>query len=139
MPERDLPEGFSGARSTAEQFARDPQKAAYLLHEALQKAERNRGVLESVWADLQALFRLVRAWVNRDYPRLPWQTIVFALASVVYFVNPFDVVPDFLPGAGFLDDATVIGFVIRSIKHDIEQFLDWERAQVVATKTRETQ
>lgn len=123
------PKGFDRAQNTAEEFLKDKEKTGYLLDEAIKKAARNDTALESVWADLQAVFRLVKAWIHGEYKEIPWQTLIFALAGVVYFVNPFDIVPDFIPGAGFLDDATVIGFVIRSIKKDIKLFLSWENSQ----------
>jgi len=128
------PEGFENAQNKAEEFAKDKQKTDYLLNEALKKAERNKNVLENIWTDLQALIRLTRAWLKSEYTQTPWQTIVFAIAGIIYFVNPFDIVPDFIPGAGYLDDATVIGFVIKSIRREIKQFLDWEKAQGATTE-----
>ncbi len=118
---------FNSAKHKAEEFAKDKEKAGYLLEEAAAKADRNRTVLEDVWKDLQTLFRLLSAWKNGDYDILPLQSIIFALASVVYFVNPFDIIPDFLPLGGYLDDATVLSFVLKSIKSDINQFLEWEK------------
>lgn len=128
------PEGFETAQDTAEEFAKDKEKTVHLLNEALKKAERNKNVLENIWIDLQALIRLTKAWLKNEYTQTPWQTIVFAIAGIIYFVNPFDIMPDFIPGAGYLDDATVISFVIRSIKGDIKRFLDWEKAQSSATE-----
>jgi uncharacterized membrane protein YkvA (DUF1232 family) len=49
-----------------------------------------------------------------------------ALAAVIYFLNPLDLIPDFIPGIGYLDDATVIAFVFSSIRKDLLKFLDWE-------------
>lgn len=121
------PKGFSKAADTAREFARDPEKTGYLLDEAVEKAARNRTLIDSIWDDLQALIRLVRAWLRGEYSVAPWQTIVFAIAGIVYFVNPFDLMPDFIPGGGYLDDATILGFVLKSIKNDIAQFLEWER------------
>jgi uncharacterized membrane protein YkvA (DUF1232 family) len=37
---------------------------------------------------------------------LPW------LIALVYFVNPYDLVPDFLVGPGWLDDLAVLGVVL---------------------------
>ena len=128
------PEGFENAQNKAEEFVKDKEKTDYLLNEALKKAERNKNVLENIWTDLQALIRLTKAWLKNEYTQTPWQTIVFAIAGIIYFVNPFDIVPDFIPGAGYLDDATVIGFVIKSIRREIKQFLDWEKAQSSTTE-----
>jgi len=124
-PEND--KEFKSAKQKAEEFAQDKEKTGYLLEEAAAKAKRNRSVLDDVWRDLQTLFRLLKAWKNGEYA-LPIQSIVFALAGIVYFVNPFDIVPDFIPFSGYLDDATVLGFVLRSIKNDINQFIEWEKA-----------
>ena len=126
MSQDSKPERFNEAKRAAEEYARDKTKTAYLLEEAVQKAERHKKTLQGIWHDLQALFRLVRAWVRGEYREMPWRTIVFAIAGVIYFVNPFDLVPDFLPSMGFLDDATVVGFVLKSIKADIDDFLAWE-------------
>lgn len=128
------PQGFENAESKAQEFAKDKEKTGHLLDEALRKAERNKSVLENIWEDLQALIRLSKAWLKGNYIQTPWQTIVFAIAGIIYFVNPFDIVPDFIPGAGYLDDATVIGFVIKSVKRDIEQFLLWEQTQDLSSE-----
>ena len=128
------PEGFENAQTKAQEFVKDKEKTGHLLDEALRKAERNKNVLENIWVDLQALMRLTKAWLKNEYTQTPWQTIVFAIAGIIYFVNPFDIVPDFIPGAGYLDDATVIGFVIKSLRREIKQFLDWEKAQNLTTE-----
>jgi uncharacterized membrane protein YkvA (DUF1232 family) len=49
--------------------------------------------------------------------------------AILYFVSPIDLIPDWLPLAGFVDDAAVILFVIRQLKQDIDGFLAWENAQ----------
>jgi len=130
MVNKKKPEGFKSAQGTAEEFAKDREKTGHLLEEAIAKAGRNRKVLEKVWENLQALMRLVKAWVNGSYTEVPWKTIIYAIAAIVYFVNPFDVMPDFIPGAGFLDDAGIIAFVVNSIKNHIELFKEWERANI---------
>lgn len=53
---------------------------------------------------------------------MPRNTLLIGTGAVVYFVNPFDAIPDILPAAGLLDDASVIGFVLASAKNDIEKF-----------------
>ena len=120
------PRGFAQAQNQAESAARDKKKTKQLLHDALNKAYRNRAQLKSVWEDLMAVCRMLKAWSKGDYQSVPWKTIVLSLATIIYFLNPFDVAPDFIPGIGYLDDAVVLGFVVNSIKKELDKFLRWE-------------
>ena len=120
------PRGFAQAQSQAESAARDKNKTKQLLRDALNKAFQNRNQLKSVWEDLMAVCRMLKAWSKGDYQSVPWKTIVLSLATIIYFLNPFDVAPDFIPGVGYLDDAVVLGFVVNSIKKELEKFLRWE-------------
>jgi uncharacterized membrane protein YkvA (DUF1232 family) len=52
--------------------------------------------------------------------------MILVVASVLYFLNPFDIIPDFIPFLGLLDDVTIISFVGAAITKDIEKFIDWE-------------
>ena len=120
------PRGFDQARNQAESTARDRNKTKQLLQDALNKAYRNRSQLKAVWGDLMAVCRMLKAWSKGDYQSVPWKTIVLSLATIIYFLNPLDVVPDFIPGVGYLDDAVVLSFVVNSIKKELDRFLRWE-------------
>ncbi len=48
------------------------------------------------------------------------------IAAIVYFVSPIDLIPDFIPIVGYIDDVFIIGLVIRSVKADLDRFLLWE-------------
>jgi uncharacterized membrane protein YkvA (DUF1232 family) len=71
----------------------------------------------------------VRAWFAKEYREVPWQTIAIALGAIIYFVNPFDAIPDFIPGIGYLDDALVIGVTVKSIKTALDAFRIWEKSK----------
>ncbi len=123
-------------KSKAEDYLRDPQKSKRLLDDALKKSkryERIKGPLAETWESLKALFRLLQAYVRREYTKVPWGTIVLVTVAIIYFVSPFDLVPDWLPLAGFIDDAAVIAFVLRQIKTDLDAFIAWETDRVADT------
>jgi len=46
--------------------------------------------------------------------RVPRRRKVLLLALVAYLALPFDLVPDFIPVAGQLDDAIIVALVLRS-------------------------
>ncbi len=113
---------FRKAREAAEKLLQEKEKIQAMLEEAIAKAQKEKVRLKSFWDDLLTLIQMVRSYFNKEYPFIPWRTLVFAVAALVYFLNPFDVIPDMLPGLGFLDDATVIAFVVSAIKEDLEKF-----------------
>jgi len=82
-----------------------------------------------VWNNLKALLRLFKAYLSREYTSIPWGSIVMVVIAILYFVSPLDLVFDWIPLAGFVDDAAVIAFVLKQINNDIETFLKWEKVK----------
>jgi uncharacterized membrane protein YkvA (DUF1232 family) len=48
-------------------------------------------------------------------PRVPRRRKMLLLALVGYLAVPYDLVPDFIPIAGQLDDAIIVALVLRSL------------------------
>lgn len=42
--------------------------------------------------------------------------------ALAYVVLPIDIIPDFIPWVGFIDDIFVVGFVMKSIDDDIQRY-----------------
>ena len=47
--------------------------------------------------------------------RVPRRRKVVLAALIPYLAMPFDLVPDFIPVAGYLDDAVIVAFVLRHV------------------------
>jgi len=69
---------------------------------------------------------LIKDFRNKSYTDIPWRSIAFITAAVLYFMNPFDVVPDMLPVFGFGDDAMLFAAVFKSIQTDLEKYGEWK-------------
>ena len=48
-------------------------------------------------------------------PRVPWPRKAALAASIAYVATPFDLVPDFIPLAGQLDDALIVALALRGV------------------------
>ncbi|WP_245574833.1 YkvA family protein [Aequorivita capsosiphonis] len=63
---------------------------------------------------------------NRVYKEVPWFTIATAALALLYVLNPFDLIPDFIPGIGYIDDVAILGISIGWIQTDLHKYLDWK-------------
>lgn len=116
--------GRSLRRTTAraQEYLREPQKLVRLLEDAARKSDADDGPGEEV----KALVRLVFAYTRGEYRQIPRDKLVGAVAAIVYFVSPIDIIPDFLGFIGLSDDALVLAFVTRMAREEIDRFLTWE-------------
>jgi len=78
---------------------------------------------------------LVKAYVSGNYRDVALKTILSAIAAIVYFVNPLDVLPDLLIGLGFMDDLTILGYVLKRFQGELDKFEEWERSHADGDKT----
>jgi len=73
---------------------------------------------------------------SRD-PRVPWYAKVLGIAVAAYALSPIDLIPDFIPVLGYLDDLVIVPvgifLVVRLIPPDI---MAQHRAAAAAAATR---
>jgi uncharacterized membrane protein YkvA (DUF1232 family) len=122
---KKIPLTFDQATLKAASYVRRKEKLFRLLQIATGKAERYYESLLASWESLQIFFRMIRAWVFGKYCA-PADTILVIVAAIIYFLNPFDLIPDSVPVFGLVDDAAVIGYVARANLTAISNFRKWE-------------
>jgi uncharacterized membrane protein YkvA (DUF1232 family) len=110
-------------------YLKNPDKAKKLFEQALGKGKGEQGPLGEAWESMRDLVRLGKAYVRKEYTKIPWQSLLLVGGAIVYFVTPVDFVPDFLLGLGFTDDIAVLAWVMKTIQKDVEAFRAWEAQQ----------
>lgn len=116
---------FRAARERAERIVRSPEKLRRIADESTQSAATRSGPFASVLDDFRALIRLVVAYSRGQYRDIPLDALITVVAGLVYVVSPIDLIPDVLPG-GFVDDAAVVAWVIRTVRSELSAFRSWE-------------
>ena len=74
-------------------------------------------------------------------PRVPWYAKLLAVCIVAYALSPIDLIPDFIPVLGYLDDLILVPlgiyFVLKMIPHEVMTECR-ERAKAFADQKRPT-
>jgi uncharacterized membrane protein YkvA (DUF1232 family) len=91
----------------------------------------NKVSVASAKEKLSVFSRMASAYVSGKYRTVPWKTVMTILAAIIYFLNPLDLVPDFIPVMGLTDDFGVLMWVYASVSLEIDKFLAWEKSVVI--------
>ncbi|WLP93620.1 YkvA family protein [Psychrobacter sp. M13] len=79
--------------------------------------------------DLLLLFSLAKDYYQGNYRDVPYKTISAAVVGLLYVINPIDIIPDFIPFIGQVDDALVLGFCLKLIEKDLLKYKNWKDGQ----------
>ncbi len=126
MDETTAREQLSKREKKAEVYLHDPKKMQRLIKEAAEKMSAAKGPLDGVLGEMATMLSLMRDWVNGSYRAIPVGSIVMIVATILYFVSPLDFIPDFIPFAGFSDDAVIVAFAWKQIKSDLKKYELWK-------------
>jgi uncharacterized membrane protein YkvA (DUF1232 family) len=116
----------------AEEYIKKPTRIKQLLNDAYTKASDKKDVgsiAQEAWETLQTMLRLIRTSVSGEYTGLPTSTVVAAVAVTIYFLSPIDLIPDFIPVLGLLDDVALVAWFSTTIKDEMDKFLEWEKTR----------
>ena len=122
---------FRRATSDAEAYAGDPKRLRKLVEDAVGKINITpRGPFAETWPYLMAMIRLIRDYQRAEYRDISESNLLTVIAAILYFVSPFDVIPDWVPVLGHIDDAFVVSLALKSVRLDLDTFMAWETARV---------
>lgn len=102
---------------------RSAQKEEVILREALgllDEVKRTKAP-HFVQERISQLAKLIQMLKDEDW-RLEGEDRKRVLNALAYFADPDDLIPDRVPGLGYLDDAIMVELVVRDLKHEIEAF-----------------
>lgn len=108
----------------AEKVLNDADKLEELL-QALEKKLKKIPAVGEKLSYVPVMVLLIRSYIKKEYTQVPLGSIIAAISSVLYVVNHFDLIPDSIPLAGYLDDAAVLTVALKMIESDIDDYKKW--------------
>jgi uncharacterized membrane protein YkvA (DUF1232 family) len=126
MTDGQFEKGFvrAGAQSVSD---RDIDKVVAKSDE-IKKKFRPGGPLQRFIQDGQLLIAMVRDYWGRRYRKVPVGVIGAAVFTLLYVLNPLDLLPDVIPFIGQIDDAAVVAGCLLLIERDLSSYQAWRSA-----------
>ena len=90
--------------------------------ETIQKLAAKDGPLQKFVSDVTLLLAMVKDYYTGAYRDIPFKSVAAIAFTLLYILNPLDLIPDFLPGIGQLDDAAVLALCLKMIRDDLEKY-----------------
>lgn len=106
-----------------------PFAIAVTLREVAAKLDdqnSKKGPLQQTIDMIRTLIRLVNAYVTGSYRQIETSTIISGLAVLLYVLSPIDLVPDFIPVVGLMDDLALVSWFISKFRDELVNFQQWE-------------
>jgi uncharacterized membrane protein YkvA (DUF1232 family) len=84
------------------------------------------GLLGGMFFDVELLISLIQDYDSGKYQEIPWESVAGILTALLYVISSVDLIPDFIPLIGTLDDAVVVAVCLKLVKKDLDAYTFWK-------------
>lgn len=142
-PDRtEVAEEKTKALNQAYQILKDPEKRKhydrmlrytkgknfneYINDDAIRdKINKAYPALKTALKNVRVLYALFKDAVKGNYKLHP-SSVAMIGGGLLYFILPADLIPDFIPVIGYLDDLAVLTTIMSSLKKEISEYHTWK-------------
>lgn len=106
------------------------------VKKAVDKSESITNKFESVGplgrylTDIKLLLSLLKDYWSGEYRAVPWWAISAIVFSLLYVVSPIDLIPDFIPVIGYVDDAAVVSLCLVLVEQELSKYRKWRESHL---------
>ena len=114
-----------GAKNVTE----DDLKKVLDKRDEIENKFKENGPLGRFIADLKLLFSIIQDYVKGEYRTIPFWSIAAIVAALLYVLSPVDLIPDVIPGIGYVDDGLVVAACLAMVEQDLHTYKEWKKQQ----------
>ena len=114
---KDIDEKFE----TFDSYTEDDAQKVMENQEKIEKIASN-DTLHKYLADIKLYFQMLGDIFTGKYKKVPVGTIAAIVGTLLYVLSPIDIIPDFIPVVGYLDDAAMLAVCLNFTRFDVEEY-----------------
>lgn len=84
------------------------------------------GLLNRFIEDMKLLCGLIKDYFKGNYRDVSWWSILVFVSGIVYLFIPVDILPDFIPLIGQIDDALILLLCLYFLEKDLYRYKKWK-------------
>ena len=78
---------------------------------------------------LKLLLEILQQYRKGYYRKIPWRSVAAITFTLLYIINPLDMIPDVLPVVGYVDDISVFMGLLKLVDQDIDEYENWKAVE----------
>lgn len=117
----------------ASEITDDDVKKAVDESEKIKKKFEHPGPLGRYLGDVKLLISLVKDYWSGEYRSIPWWAMSAVVFTLLYVISPVDLIPDFIPVIGYMDDAAVLSVCLMLVEQELAGYKQWKIQQAKGT------
>jgi len=128
IEKKDVETAFEKEKGEAAVILQDEKKTDALMKKVMKVCEQlsRIPVVGDFFAEVPLACMFVQDFVKGNYREVPLATILSVAGALCYLVLPADLIPDFIPVIGYLDDATVFSMALGAAHNDLMAYAQWK-------------
>jgi len=124
LNEEEVQARFDKSKEKAKKILEDRNKMDTFL-DRLERKLKHIPVVGGILSEIPVLIALVKAFLEKRYLEIPIGSIIAIVGALIYFLSPIDLMPDFLPAIGLVDDAAVLTLAFKLVHDDVAEYKSW--------------
>lgn len=124
--EFDYKKEFNKYKKKAQGVLKDNEKLDELMKSAEEKLKTVPTVGEYL-AYIPLFLDMLKSYASGEYKEIPTGSLIAICAVLLYFVSPIDLIPDFIPVLGYVDDIGIILVGLTLVKSDLDIYRNWRK------------
>jgi uncharacterized membrane protein YkvA (DUF1232 family) len=126
MKKEALDKQLAKAEKKASSKIKDKAFIGKLLYQVINKLRSNPPKFKELKEQINLIIDFLKQYLSGNYKNVNKSSVITLVAALIYFVNPFDLIMDYIPGIGYLDDMGIIMFVYQKLAQEFQDFKDWK-------------